>query len=60
MAKLVATDTAMKVTTDAVQVLVERDIWFKSKLNFMRDAKILQYTEGIMNQRLIIAGHILK
>jgi alkylation response protein AidB-like acyl-CoA dehydrogenase len=57
MAKLVATDMAMKVTTDMVQVLggagyvqdypVER---------FMREAKVLQIVEGANQiQRMVIA-----
>ena len=57
MAKLKATDTAMKVTTDAVQVLggygytreypVER---------YMRDAKVMQIVEGTNQiQRLVLA-----
>ena len=58
MAKL-ATDTAMAVTTDAVQVLggygyvrehpVER---------YMRDAKVMQIVEGTNQiQRLVISRH---
>ena len=61
-AKLVAGDTAMRVTTDAVQVLggygyvseypVER---------MMRDAKITQLYEGTQQiQRMIVARQILK
>ncbi|MFZ5478376.1 MAG: acyl-CoA dehydrogenase family protein [Myxococcota bacterium] len=60
MAKCVATDTAMAVTTDAVQVLggygytreypVER---------MMRDAKVMQIVEGTNQvQRLVIARHL--
>jgi alkylation response protein AidB-like acyl-CoA dehydrogenase len=60
MAKLHCTDTAMKVTTDAVQVLggygytadfpVER---------FMREAKVLQIVEGTNQiQRMVIARHL--
>ncbi|MFG2647420.1 acyl-CoA dehydrogenase family protein [Streptomyces sp. NPDC048436] len=60
MAKLLCTDTAMKVTTDAVQVLggygytadfpVER---------FMREAKVLQIVEGTNQiQRMVIARHL--
>ncbi|WP_210591993.1 acyl-CoA dehydrogenase family protein [Streptomyces sp. GESEQ-35] len=60
MAKLHCTDTAMKVTTDAVQVLggygytadfpVER---------YMREAKVLQIVEGTNQiQRLVIARHL--
>ncbi|WP_066253010.1 acyl-CoA dehydrogenase family protein [Neobacillus drentensis] len=62
MAKCHASDTAMKVTTDAVQLLggygyikdypVER---------MMRDAKITQIYEGTNQiQRIIISNHILK
>jgi len=62
MAKLFASDTAMKVTTDAVQILggygyikeypVER---------MMRDAKITQIYEGTNQiQRVVIARHLLK
>jgi hypothetical protein len=60
MAKCMATDAAMSVTTDAVQVLggygytreypVER---------YMRDAKVMQIVEGTNQvQRLVIARHI--
>ncbi|MCX4662591.1 acyl-CoA dehydrogenase [Streptomyces sp. SID4919] len=60
MAKLMCTDTAMKVTTDAVQVLggygytadfpVER---------YMREAKVLQIVEGTNQiQRMVIARHL--
>jgi alkylation response protein AidB-like acyl-CoA dehydrogenase len=62
MAKVVATDTAMAVTTDAVQVLggygytreypVER---------FMRDAKVMQIVEGTNQvQRLVISRHLAR
>jgi alkylation response protein AidB-like acyl-CoA dehydrogenase len=60
MAKLYCTDAAMKVTTDAVQVLggygytadfpVER---------YMREAKVLQIVEGTNQiQRMVIARHL--
>ncbi|MEU9285192.1 acyl-CoA dehydrogenase family protein [Streptomyces sp. NPDC048275] len=60
MAKLLCTDTAMRVTTDAVQVLggygytadfsVER---------YMREAKVLQIVEGTNQiQRMVIARHL--
>ncbi|MFJ8931090.1 MULTISPECIES: acyl-CoA dehydrogenase family protein [unclassified Streptomyces] len=60
MAKLLCTDAAMKVTTDAVQVLggygytadfpVER---------MMREAKVLQIVEGTNQiQRMVIARHL--
>jgi alkylation response protein AidB-like acyl-CoA dehydrogenase len=61
-AKLFASDTAMKVTTDAVQLLggsgyvkdfpVER---------MMRDAKVTQIYEGTNQiQRMVIARQLLK
>jgi alkylation response protein AidB-like acyl-CoA dehydrogenase len=57
VAKLVATDAAMKVTTDAVQVLggygYTRDFPVE---RFMREAKIMQIFEGTNQiQRLVIA-----
>ncbi len=62
MAKLFATDTAMKVTTDAVQIFggygymqdypVER---------LMRSAKVTQIVEGTNQiQRMVIARHLLR
>jgi len=62
MAKLYASDVAMKVTTDAVQILggygymkdypVER---------MMRDAKVTQVLEGSNQvQRLVIADHLFR
>jgi alkylation response protein AidB-like acyl-CoA dehydrogenase len=62
IAKLFATDAAMKVTTDAVQVLggfgytkefpVER---------YMREAKVMQIFEGTNQiQRLVIARHLAR
>jgi alkylation response protein AidB-like acyl-CoA dehydrogenase len=62
IAKLVATDNAMKVTTDAVQVLggygytkdfpVER---------YMREAKVMQIFEGTNQiQRMVISRHLDK
>ena len=62
MAKVFAGDTAMEVTTEAVQVFggygytreypVER---------FMRDAKITQIYEGTNEiQRLVISGYLLR
>ncbi|TQM81381.1 hypothetical protein FHX81_3746 [Saccharothrix saharensis] len=57
VAKLVCTDTAMKVTTDAVQVLggagYTRDFPVE---RYMREAKVLQIFEGTNQiQRLVIA-----
>ena len=62
MAKCFAADTAMKVTTDAVQIFggygytrefpVER---------YMRDAKIMQIYEGTNQiQRVVIAKELLE
>jgi butyryl-CoA dehydrogenase len=60
MAKTYATDVAMRVTTDAVQVLggsgYMRDFPVE---RMMRDAKIFQIFEGTNQiQRVIIARHI--
>ncbi|MDH7479047.1 MAG: acyl-CoA dehydrogenase family protein, partial [Syntrophomonadaceae bacterium] len=62
MSKCYAADMAMKVTTDAVQVLGGygycRDYPVEK---MMRDAKILQIFEGTSQvQRVIIAGNILR
>ncbi|MFQ5436184.1 MAG: acyl-CoA dehydrogenase family protein, partial [Anaerolineae bacterium] len=62
MAKLFAADVAMKVTTNAVQVLggygFMRDYPVEK---WMRDAKIMQIYEGTAQiQRLIIARKIAK
>jgi alkylation response protein AidB-like acyl-CoA dehydrogenase len=62
VAKLVATDAAMKVTTDAVQVLggygYTRDFPVE---RFMREAKIMQIFEGTNQiQRLVIARSLTK
>jgi alkylation response protein AidB-like acyl-CoA dehydrogenase len=62
MSKLLAGDTAMEVTLEAIQIFggygytreypVER---------YMRDAKITQIYEGTQEiQRLVIAGNLLK
>ena len=60
-AKCFASDTAMKVTTDAVQILggygYMRDYPVEK---FMRDAKVMQIYEGTNQiQRIIIAKEIL-
>ena len=60
MAKLMATDTAMKVTTDAVQVFggygYTRDFPVE---RYMREAKVLQIVEGTNQvQRLVISRHL--
>ena len=62
VAKLVATDAAMKVTTDAVQVLggygYTRD--FPAE-RYMREAKVTQIFEGTNQiQRMVIARNLLK
>ena len=62
IAKLVATDAAMKVTTDAVQVLggygYTRD--FPAE-RYMREAKVTQIFEGTNQiQRMVIARSLLK
>jgi alkylation response protein AidB-like acyl-CoA dehydrogenase len=62
VAKLVATDAAMKVTTDAVQVLAgygyTRD--FPAE-RYLREAKVTQIFEGTNQiQRLVIARSLLR
>ena len=61
MAKLFASDTAMRVTTDCVQLLggigYTRDVPAE---RFMRDAKITQIYEGTNQiQRIVIAKRLL-
>lgn len=62
MAKLKATDVAMKVTTDAVQV--HGGVGYTTEYpveRMMRDAKVLQIVEGTNQiQRLVIARHLKK
>ena len=60
MAKLFATDTAMQVTTDAVQVLggvgYTRDFPVE---RFMREAKVMQIFEGTNQiQRMVIGRRL--
>ena len=61
MAKLKATDTAMYVTTEAVQI--HGGVGYTSEYpveRFMRDAKVLQIVEGTNQiQRVVIARHLL-
>ncbi|QIM21841.1 acyl-CoA dehydrogenase [Phycicoccus sp. HDW14] len=62
VAKLVATDAAMRVTTDAVQVLggagYTQD--FPAE-RYMREAKVTQIFEGTNQiQRLVIGRHVLR
>jgi len=61
-AKTFASDMAMKVTTDAVQILggygYSREYPVEK---LMRDAKIFQIFEGTNQiQRLVVSGHLLK
>jgi butyryl-CoA dehydrogenase len=62
MAKLLATDTAMRVSTDAVQILGGFGVTKASPVErFMRDAKVTQIYEGTNQvQRMVIAGHIMR
>jgi len=62
MAKWLASDTAMKVTTDAVQIFGGYGYSREYPLErMMRDAKITQIWEGTNQiQRIIIANSILK
>ncbi len=62
IAKLIATDQAMKVTTDAVQVFggygYTRDFPVE---RYMREAKVMQIFEGTNQiQRMVIARHLAK
>ncbi|MCG8969980.1 MULTISPECIES: acyl-CoA dehydrogenase [Streptomyces] len=60
MAKLYCTDTAMRVTTDAVQVLGGYGYTadFPAE-RYMREAKVLQIVEGTNQiQRMVIARHL--
>ena len=61
MAKCLATDVAMKVTTEAVQILGGYGYIKDFPLErFMRDAKAMQIYEGTNEiQRLVIARHLL-
>lgn len=62
MAKMFATDTAMAVTTDAVQILGGYGYCSEYPVErMMRDAKITQIYEGTNQiQRLVIAKSIMK
>lgn len=62
MAKRFATDMAMKVTVDAVQVLGGYGVMQVYKVErYMREAKIGQIVEGTNQiQRIIIARELLK
>ncbi len=60
MAKVVSTDAAMQVTTDAVQVLGGYGYTREHPVErWMRDAKVMQIVEGTNQiQRLVIARHL--
>ncbi len=62
MAKVLASDTAMKVTTDAVQVFGGYGYMREYPVEkMMRDAKITQIYEGTNQiQRLVIASELIK
>ncbi|MEU6428786.1 acyl-CoA dehydrogenase family protein [Microbispora sp. NPDC046973] len=62
VAKLVATDTAMRVTTDAVQVFGGYGYTREFRVErYMREAKIMQIFEGTNQiQRLVISRHLAK
>ena len=62
MAKLFASDMAMEVTTNAVQVMGGYGYMKEYPVEkFMRDAKILQIYEGTNQiQRDVIASHLIK
>ena len=61
MSKCFATDTAMKVATDAVQLFGAAGISNEYPINrYFRDAKVMQIIEGTNQiQRNIIANHLL-
>lgn len=61
MAKMKATDTAMKVTTDAVQI--HGGVGYTKEYpveRYMRDAKVLQIVEGTNQVQKIVIGRQLK
>lgn len=60
MAKVVATDASMAVTTDAVQVLGGYGYTREHPVErYMRDAKVMQIVEGTNQiQRLVISRHL--
>lgn len=61
MAKTKATDTAMKVTTDAVQILGGVGYTQEYPLErFMRDAKVLQIVEGTNQIQKVVIARLLK
>jgi alkylation response protein AidB-like acyl-CoA dehydrogenase len=62
MAKLFATDAAMKITTDAVQILGGSGYTQEFPVErYMREAKVLQIVEGTNQvQRMIIGRELLR
>ncbi|MCT4641137.1 MAG: acyl-CoA dehydrogenase family protein [Bacteriovoracaceae bacterium] len=61
MAKMKATDTAMKVTTDAVQI--HGGVGYTAEYpveRYMRDAKVLQIVEGTNQVQKIVIARALK
>jgi alkylation response protein AidB-like acyl-CoA dehydrogenase len=62
MAKYFASDVAMKVTTDAVQILQWQGLTKKHPVErMMRDAKVIQIFEGTNQiQRMVVAHTLLK
>jgi acyl-CoA dehydrogenase len=62
MAKLLASDMAMKVTTDAVQIMAGEGYSTEFLVEkMMRDAKLCQIYEGTNQiQRLVIGKGVIK
>ena len=62
MAKMVCTDTAMRVSTDAVQLLGGNGYMKEYHVErMMRDAKITQIYEGTNEiQKLVISGGLFR
>lgn len=62
MAKTYASDTAMKVTAEAVDIMGEYGYSADSVVEkLMRDAKVIQIYEGTNQiQRMVVAGNLLK
>ena len=62
MSKYFASDVAMKVTTDAVQILQWRGLTKNHPVErMMRDAKVIQIFEGTNQiQRMVVAHTVLK
>ena len=62
MSKCFATDTAMKVATDAVQLFGSAGIARENPIErYFRDAKVLQIIEGTNQiQRNIIGRHVVR